>query len=106
MKYDATRKIVEHFGQSTQLDKLVYALLELSLSLNRYYTAPAITQELLDNMISDLADVIILCEQAKYVFTFTNIETVLQSKIMAILKYISDEKRFITKNKSANMSIS
>ena len=78
------KKILSHFGDKSQLLKTVEEATELSLSVQHFIAKKA----LYSDVVTEIADVIIMCEQMKTVFGAGLIEFEVDRKISRTIKLI------------------
>lgn len=80
---NSIKQIVEHFGKTEQMVKAKEELIELLAALNRNDT---------DNIIEEIADVEIMLEQLKYIYSCASlVELIKKLKVARTLKIMSGE---------------
>ena len=80
---NSIKQIVEHFGKTEQIVKTKEELIELLAALNRNDT---------DNIIEEIADVEIMLEQLKYIYSCASlVELIKKLKVARTLKIMSGE---------------
>ena len=83
------KKIADHYGFTSQADMLTEEAAEFTVALNKLRRGYI---EAYDCIIEELADVLVVAEQLKYIISDDKIESIMLEKSRRQIKRINDEK--------------
>lgn len=90
MRYDDALKIIaDHYGFSSQADMLCEESAEFTVALNKLRRGD---QNSYKNVKEELADVLVVASQLRYILGEKTIDNIIGQKIQRQLRRINDEK--------------
>ena len=90
MRYDDALKIIaDHYGFSSQADMLCEESAEFTVALNKLRRGD---QNSCKNVKEELADVLVVASQLRYILGEKTIDNIIGQKIQRQLRRINDEK--------------